>query len=271
MTKKTILISILGLVAIILVMLVAVSARPLANQGSSNLSAAVALTTATSTNITSASVSTTSPSTLSTSTPIIFPKEITRGDTSKKEVIFTFDGGGTVQSADGILTALAKHHIKGTFFLTGKMIEAHPDVVKRIIAGGHEIFSHTYDHKNLTKLSADQITGELAGMEKTLLSTVGTSSKPYFRAPYGARDARMLAVAAQAGYQSVYWTIDARDWMQSTGETAHQVTTRVLSTLAPGNIYLMHLGDTITGDILDGVITSIEARGYNIVSLTQGI
>jgi peptidoglycan/xylan/chitin deacetylase (PgdA/CDA1 family) len=211
-------------------------------------------------------VETTSTSTLATST-----KEIARGDTSKKEVIFTFDGGGTIQSADAILAVLAKHHVKGTFFLTGKMVEAHPDLVKSIAAAGNEIFSHTYDHPDLTTLTDTQIVAELTKMENVLQATTGVSPKPYFRAPYGARDARVLAIASKDGYQSVYWTVDAMDWREPQGETAAQVKDRILSNVAPGTIYLMHLGDTITGSILDDVFTTIEAKGYKIVSLTQGI
>ncbi len=211
------------------------------------------------------------PSTAEATSAAINTKEIARGDTSKKEVIFTFDGGGGIQSADEILAVLAKHHVKGTFFLTGKMVEAHPDLVKRIVAAGHEIFSHTYDHPNLTALTDDQITQELTKLEKVLQATAGISPKPYFRAPYGARNAQVLSVAAKDGYQSVYWTVDALDWKEPQGETAAQVKERILSNVAPGTIYLMHLGDNITGSILDDVFTTIEAKGYKIVSLSQGI
>ena len=211
------------------------------------------------------------PRTAAATSTALTNKKITHGDTSKKEVIFTFDGGGTVQSADAILAVLAKHHVQGTFFLTGKMVEAHPDLVKKIADAGNEIFSHTYDHPDLTTLSDDQITSELTKMERVLEATAGISPKPYFRAPYGAQNARVLAVAAKDGYQSVYWTVDALDWREPQGETVAQVKERILSTLAPGNIYLMHIGDTITGNILDEVFTDIEAKGYKIVSLTQGI
>ena len=206
-----------------------------------------------------------------TSSPLANIKEITHGDTSKKEVIFTFDGGGTAQSADQVLQVLAKHGVKGTFFLTGIFVLVHPNLVKNMVAQGDEIFSHTFDHPNLTTISSEEITSELTKMESVLLSTAGVSPKPYFRAPYGARDARVISVAAANGYESVYWTVDGEDWKEPQGETAADVENRILSSLAPGTIYLMHLGDTITGSILDDVFTKIEAQGYKIVSLSQGI
>lgn len=199
------------------------------------------------------------------------PNEITHGDVSKKQVIFTFDGGGGVQSGNKILEVLAKHHVKGTFFLTGKMVEANPDFVKRVALAGHEIFNHTYGHPNLTALSDGEIVKELTQMEKVLQETINISSKPYFRAPYGASNARVRIVAANQGYQSVYWTLDALDWEEGIGVTTIQVRERILSSVAPGTIYLMHIGDKITGAILDDVFTIIESRGYKIVSLAQGL
>ncbi|MDE2040783.1 MAG: polysaccharide deacetylase family protein [Patescibacteria group bacterium] len=197
--------------------------------------------------------------------------EIVHGDASKKQVIFTFDGGGGAESAQAILATLAKHHVKGTFFLTGKFIEANPELVKTFVADGDEIFSHTYDHPHLPTLTDQQIKNELRQTESVLMRVAGVSPRPFFRPPYGERDARVLADAYGEGYESVYWTYDAKDWMEPNGETADQVRHNILDTLAPGNIYLMHFGDNLTGQVLDDVFTTIEAKGYKIVSLTQGL
>jgi peptidoglycan-N-acetylmuramic acid deacetylase len=198
-------------------------------------------------------------------------KEIVHGDTSKKQIIFTFDGGDGHQSADQILAVLAKHHVTGTFFLTGKFVEANPALVNRMVAAGHEIMSHTYSHPFLTSLTDAQIGSELQRMAQSLKTVAGIAPLPYFRAPYGDRDERVRHDAFLAGYESVYWTVDARDWQESQGETADQVKEIILDSAAPGTIYLMHLGDTITGSILDEVMTTLEARGYKLVSLTQGL
>jgi len=197
--------------------------------------------------------------------------EIVHGDTTKKQVIFTFDGGSNHEYSDPILAALTKHQVKGTFFLTGEFVERFPGVVKNMVADGQEVFSHTYDHPHLSRLSDADVTTELVKMEQSLKDVTGTSPKPFFRAPYGDRDERVINLAYAAGYESVFWTVDAMDWKESAGETEAQVRDHILSSLAPGNIYLMHIGDTITGKILDDVFTTIEARGYKIVSLTQGL
>ncbi len=196
--------------------------------------------------------------------------EISKGDTSKKQVIFTFDAGGGASSADQILNVLAKHRVTGTFFMTGKFVEANPDLVRRIVAAGHEVFNHTYDHKDLTTLSDADISDELQKMDMALQKVAHITSSPYFRPPYGARDSRVINAAFDTGYQPIYWTVDARDWMEP-NITADEVKNRILSNVAPGTIYLMHVGDTITGAILDEVFSTIESRGYKIVSLRQGM
>ncbi len=199
------------------------------------------------------------------------PREITHGDISNKKIIFTFDAGGGVQSLDHILEILEKHSVKGTFFITGKWALENSDLVKKIAFGNHEIFNHSNNHPHLTELDDQQIKTELLETERILTNLTGTTTCPYFRPPYGDRDLHVLKVAAQEGFQSIYWTVDALDWRESEGMTADEVKNRILSNIQPGTIVLMHVGDNITGNILDEVFTTIENMGYKIVSLTQGI
>lgn len=199
------------------------------------------------------------------------PSEITHGNRDKKQIIFTFDGGEGAQSASAVLDTLHKHNSRGTFFLTGKWVMRNPDLVQRMRREGHEVYNHSLSHPHLPLLSDQRIMLQLETMDETLLRLVGTSTKPYFRPPYGDRDARVLATAARAGYRSVMWTVDAGDWMESEGFTADEVRGRIFGNIEPGAIILMHLGDTITGSILDDVFTQIEARGYALASLSQGL
>jgi peptidoglycan/xylan/chitin deacetylase (PgdA/CDA1 family) len=124
---------------------------------------------------------------------------------------------------------------------------------------------------NATLVSVTSSTSSSVGVPIADAVVVPISSRPFFRAPYGDRDERVMDAAFKAGYHSVYWTVDAHDWEESTGVTSTEVITRIVSSLKPGNIYLMHIGDNITGNILDQVFTTIEEKGYKIVSLTEGL
>ncbi len=212
------------------------------------------------------------PTQTSTPTPVAVHtdfKEITHGDTSRKQVIFTFDAGSGTGSYEGIMAALAKHHVKGTFFLVGKWVEQNPALARRLVAEGHEVFNHSYDHPYFTQLSATEITEELQKMDDVLASTTGTHTRPYFRAPYGDRDAATIQAAADAGFQSIYWSVDSLDWRE--GETVTSVKNRVLPNIHQGAIVLMHVGDTPTGEVLDEIFTTLETQGYKLVSLTEGL
>jgi peptidoglycan/xylan/chitin deacetylase (PgdA/CDA1 family) len=197
------------------------------------------------------------------------PAEISKVKTTDKRVVFTFDAGAGNQSADKILAVLAKHKVKGTYFVTGKWVEQNTNATKQIATAGHEIFNHTYSHPYLTKVTESVIVTEFQKTEDIIRNATGKTSKPYFRPPYGDRNAQVLNIAAKKGYQSVYWTTDALDWQPEM--TNEKVKARILNSLTPGAIYLMHIGDTITGDILDEVFTEIKARGYTIMSLTEGL
>lgn len=198
-------------------------------------------------------------------------QEIVRGDTSKRQVIFTFDGGSTDVSGKKILDTLSKYQIKSSFFLTGQFVKNNPDLVLRMKSEGHEIYNHTLNHPHLTEVSDMEIINQLEAMDNILRNVANISTKPYFRPPYGDRDKRVLDIAYRNGYQSVFWTIDARDWQETEGMTREGVKSIILDSLAPGNIYLIHIGDNITGDILDDVINETYKKGYKIVSLRQGL
>ncbi|OIO47724.1 MAG: hypothetical protein AUJ32_02220 [Parcubacteria group bacterium CG1_02_40_82] len=201
--------------------------------------------------------------------PFVVKGEISRGNPAKKQVIFTFDAGAGTNSAQKILEVAQKHNLKLTFFSTGKFAEKNPELIKQIAAEGHEIFNHTYSHPHLTQITDEQIKEELDKAEQIISGLIQKTTKPYFRPPYGDRNSHVLEIAKENGYQSVFWTLDALDWMSDKTET--QTKERIYLNLKPGAIILMHMGDNITGNILDEVFTYIENQGYKIVSLSQGL
>lgn len=206
---------------------------------------------------------------VATPTPHSDFREISTGDTSKKQIIITIDAGFGEKSAPGLLAALKKHKIKATFFLVGEWIESHQELTKQIAKDGHEIFNHSYDHRDYTTLSAEEIKADLQKMDDVLYATVGTRTRPYYRAPSGARNDAVNKAAAEAGFQHIYWDVDPQDWrLDVSGETIEK---RVLDKVHPGAIVLLHIADSATGEIANQLFTELEARGYKLVSLTEGL
>jgi peptidoglycan-N-acetylmuramic acid deacetylase len=208
-------------------------------------------------------------------TPTVAPlphtdfREISTGDTSKKQAIITIDAGFGERSAEGLLAALSKHKIKASFFLVGTWIEDHQELTRRIVKEGHEVFNHSYDHRMYTQLTADEIKADLQKMDDVLFSTAGVRTRPYYRAPSGDRNEAVNRAAAEAGFQSIYWDVDPQDWrLDVSGET---IKSRVLAKIHPGAIVLLHIADSTTGDIADELFTALEKQGYKLVSLTEGL
>ena len=207
---------------------------------------------------------------ISTAVPFAMSEgEISRGNANKKQIIFTFDCGSGINSTDKILEVAQKHNVKLAFFATGKFAEKYPETIKKIAAEGHEIFNHTYSHPHLTQITDEEIKNELEKTDKIISDLTDKTTKPYFRPPYGDKNQHVLDIAEEAGFHSVYWTTDALDWMMD--KTAEQVRQRIYSSLKNGEIILMHVGDDITGNILDEVFNKVESEGYRVVGLTEGL
>lgn len=196
-------------------------------------------------------------------------KEISKVDPADNEVVITVDAGFGDRSAEGLLTALKKHNIKATFFLVGEWVEKYPELTKRIVNEGHEIFNHSYDHRDYTLLSAEEIKIDLQKMDDTLYRIVGVRTRPYYRAPSGARNTAVNIAASEIGFQHIYWSVDPQDWrLDISGET---IKNRVLKNIHPGAIVLLHIADSATGEIADEMFTELEKKGYKLVSLTEGL
>ena len=102
----------------------------------------------------------------------------------------------------------------------------------------------------------------------------GKNPAPLFRFPFGDADARTIALANQAGYVPVRWTVDTLGWEGTAGKiSASVVVSRVLGAARPGEIVLMHVGSnpddhtTFDADALPQVISGLRAQGYSFVTL----
>jgi polysaccharide deacetylase family sporulation protein PdaB len=194
---------------------------------------------------------------------------ITKGSTTEKLVAFTFDDGDDGKNITAILQILSDNNIKATFFATGKAAENHPDLIKKIYQQGHIIGNHSYSHPDFTKIAAAKITEELAKCDDAIKSITGKSTKPYFRPPFGYYNSDVLKAVGAAGYtKTIHWTIDTIDWR---GDSAADITSRVVNNIKPGAIVLMHVGSGAKNTVaaLPGIISNLKSKGYKFVTLNQ--
>ena len=201
------------------------------------------------------------------------PVTITRADTSEKIVALTFDAGADAGYVDQILDTLAHEGIHATFGMTGVWAEQYPDAVRRIVAEGHQMINHTYDHPSFTgfstnqpPLSREERIATLQHTEDVIRQIVDYDMRPYFRPPYGDYDDSVMVDIAEAGYTvNVLWSVDSLGWK---GLTAQEIADRCVSMTEPGGIILMHVGSqSQDAAALPDIIARLRADGYRFVTI----
>ena len=160
-------------------------------------------------------------------------EDITRGDLTAREVAFTFDGGADANVAGEILDGLRARNAHATMFLTGQFIRLHPDLVRRMVAEGHEVGNHLDTHPHLTTYERDRrqqtlpavtreiLVGQLRRTEESFHALTGQPMAPFWRAPFGEHNPEIRGWAAAVGYRHISWTrgagtaedLDTRDWV----------------------------------------------------------
>ena len=195
-----------------------------------------------------------------------------KGTTTRKVVALTFDAGSDLGRTSTILNVLAANHIPATFGLTGTWVLAHPAVARAIVAAGHEVVNHTYDHASFTGYSTGrtpltfaQRQSEIDRAWAAIDTTTHARFSGWFRPPYGDRNAGVDRDAGVLGYpRELMWTVDSLGWK---GVPAGQVVSRVLAAASPGEIVLMHVGAASTdAAALPAVISGLRAKGYSFVT-----
>ncbi|MEW6309272.1 MAG: polysaccharide deacetylase family protein [Bacillota bacterium] len=189
-----------------------------------------------------------------------------RGPTEDRVIALTFDAGWISAPTDAILAVLKAEGVKATFFPRGKWLDDNPRLAGRIVAEGHVLASHSYTHPDMTELTDEQLEEELR-LGRAAVRRVSGQDSPYFRAPYGAYDDRLLTTMVQHGfYYNIMWTLDTLDWKEP-GVDA--IVSRTLSNAKPGAIVLMHVGSRQTPEALPAIISGLRQQGYRFVTVPE--
>lgn len=189
-------------------------------------------------------------------------------------VALTFDDGPTPGYTAKILDILEKENVKATFFVTGKNAEAHPELIRRIVAEGHTLGNHSYSHTRFDRLTPDQTFNEILGTQQIIEQITGHSPK-FVRNPQGvetpaAQEAtRRLGLTGTVGWHWGSDDVGNDDWTcrgaQATLKFAQDAT-------RPGAILLAHDANEVTNcpeqlRWLDDYIKWAKTQGYTFGGL----
>jgi Predicted xylanase/chitin deacetylase len=192
------------------------------------------------------------------------------GDIQRPEIALTFDDGPSPFYTAQILDILKSYHIHATFFEIGLNVEQYPAITRAVQAGGNVIGNHSWNHPDLTTLSAESLRWQIE-TTSTMIQTV-TGRKPLLiRPPYGSINAYVHTQLVQMGHLPVLWNIDTVDW--SRPGTSY-IINMVLTQARNGSIILMHDGGgnrSQTVAALPTIISTLQSRGFKFVTVQEMI
>ena len=201
-----------------------------------------------------------------------FRPVLIRGPREGKRVALTFDDGPSPPFTEQILAILREQQVPATFFLCGRNVEKHPDLVRRLLAEGHAVGNHTYSHPYLFFKSRRRMAEEIDHAQDVIESVAG--SRPVlFRPPCGARWFGLVPTLRARGMHMVLWSAAGYDWKKD----VEGITRSALRELKPGAVLLLHDGRETrpaseidrsrTVAALPAIIAGTRQRGYTFVPL----
>ncbi len=168
----------------------------------------------------------------------MFVDAVTRGPDGARGVALTFDDGPDPATTPRVLDVLDRVGAKATFFVIVRKAEAHPELVKEILARGHAVGLHSYAHDRLFALRSERRVRE--DLERGIAALEKITGEPpaLFRPPIGHTNPTIARVAEDLALMTVGWSVSAHDG--TAGANVERVVARVSSRLRDGAIVLMH-------------------------------
>jgi polysaccharide deacetylase family sporulation protein PdaB len=195
------------------------------------------------------------------------PRAISNVHTEKKQVALTFDIGWGDVRAVPILNILKEEGIQATFFISGSWAEHHPDIVKKIVKGKHEIASHGFGHKDYVSMEKADVRNDILLAQTAIEKTSG--EKPtLLRPPDSSFNENVLSTAESLNVTVIDSSVHSKD-ISSAG--ADQIVRNVVQPASPGDIILMHASDsaTQTAKALPAIIEGLKDKGFSFVTVSN--
>jgi peptidoglycan/xylan/chitin deacetylase (PgdA/CDA1 family) len=193
-------------------------------------------------------------------------------DTTDQAVAITFDACATrthhASFDRRVFDILKKEQIPTTIFVSGKWVEAHPEVMKELAADPMvEFGDHSYEHPHMSNLPVARIVEEIDQTEAAL-AKYGKRSVA-FRPPFGEWSARLVYVVQNLQLPTVTWDVVSGD--PSAQTTTNGMIKTVLANARPGSIIIFHINGRghKTADALPAILQGLRERGFRFLQLSE--
>ncbi|MEW2353901.1 polysaccharide deacetylase family protein [Spirillospora sp. NPDC029432] len=176
-----------------------------------------------------------------------------------KCVALTFDDGPGPETGR-LLDILAGHGARATFFVVGGNAAALPATLRRQRAAGHVIGNHTHAHRDLTRLPALRVSSEIQRTQRAIKAATGEGAT-LLRAPYGAVNGTVTAVARSLGLAHVGWN--------AAPEGGGDIAAEAVAGARPGGVVRLRDVDRESVDAVPEILARLAADGYTFVTVPE--
>jgi len=183
------------------------------------------------------------------------------------EVVLTFDDGPWPGNTERVLKALAENCTKALFFPIGKHAGWHPEILKEVVKAGHTVGSHTWSHKDLSKLSDDEAKAEIEkGIAAVSIALGNKPVGPFFRFPALRHPPEMLKYVGTRNLGVFSTDLDSFDFKMRRPEQVVNSVMKKLEKHGKG-IVLMHDFQHATAEAVSDLLKKLKAGGFKVVQV----
>jgi peptidoglycan/xylan/chitin deacetylase (PgdA/CDA1 family) len=174
--------------------------------------------------------------------------------------LLTIDDGPHPEHTPAILDILDQHQLKAIFFLIGERAALHPELVREIVARGHEIGNHTQTHPaaRFWALTPATLWREIADCQETLTSICPDHPPRFFRPPAGHHNVFTFVISQALGLKMLMWSARGFDGVM---QDVKFITDRIRARLKPGAIVLIHEATPVAIEVAESIARMMAESG----------
>lgn len=199
------------------------------------------------------------------------PQTLHSGPVADRRIVLTVDDGFCADCVAAYVAFVKSTGIHLTFCPNGiyaKEWAPHAPVLRPLIEAGQiQLMNHTYDHKDLTVMTSAQVGEDLERNEAWIAKTFRTSTRPYFRPPFGRHNAAVAEAAAAVGYNVT--TLWNGSYSDSTVITPDFLMSQARKYLRPGTILIGHANHPAVLGLFGQIVDLIKQRDLHPVTMDE--
>lgn len=195
------------------------------------------------------------------------PTVFSKGDEDEETIALTFNISWGEEKVLDILKQLETDQVQATFFVSGEWAERHPDILKMITEGKHELGMLGYRYKSYLNQEIEQVRKDLYHAQE-IFNKLGYADVNLLRTPSGHFNKEIITLAEQLGLTVIHWNINPNDWKNPGTEA---IVNMVMERTTNGDILLLHASDSVkqTAKALKTILPGLKNKGFEFVTVSE--